>query len=407
MAKMYNDMTHEERVELITRMADYQNNDIDKLLACGQIFQEEDKERFMRGVELLSHFPQCYQFARLASTVCSNYDQFANTLVTKFRIIVKHLSSSVPMQEVDGASVIIMPQSQKLRRGRPTEEESRQRENEKKNAALAMAVAALVDAKIAVQENAPIASRESDTSRRKEQGADLFQTAVEDFITDGTGMPNDELKSLREWKWLLPEALALKVGQVKSMRDDIAVYSERSKQLLLEGASEKEIEECASKAKSLNTELAEIYQNVDSYLATLFVLLSEVNKDYANLAARYEKKGGYEVLLNDLRPYYEKLISYVGEQGTEETVRQALLAKANKMNEAYNTSESRDTERAKELHAIKSYFTRKDVSPSPARLSKLKTYYERAKELDADADTLSAFEVFISKTEEDINKNNQ
>ena len=137
------------------------------------------------------------------------------------------------------------------------------------------------------------------------------------------------------------------------------------------------------------------------------MLLTDVNKDYANLAARYEKKGGYEVLLNDLRPYYEKLISCVGEQGTEGTVRQALLAKANKMNEAYKTSESRDTERAKELHSIKSYFTRKDVSPSPARLSKLKTYYERAKELDADADTLSAFEVFISKTEEDINKNNQ
>lgn len=415
--KLYKSMSQDEQVELIGKIADYVNKDLPVLLQT-RVFRKEDKEKFFRGVALLAYFPQCLSFYNLAMNTVSNFPQFTNTLANQFRSISRALSAGTQMRSADGGTVVVIQKPQQLRRGRPTEAESRQREEEKQKEARAMAIASLTGAKVAVAEAEAVEERESDTSRRKAQEADLFSQAVESEISPTEFDVNDpspiqtvtelepgvELKNLKAWSWILPEPLATNVGLVKGIRADIAANSERAKQLMLDGADEMQIKVYTEKAKELNRTLDEIFYGVDMHLAIDYVLLTEVNKDYGKWAERYAKRGGYDVLVADLKPYYDKLTTPMAD-GKCLMPFEALLAHAQKLEDARIKAETKDPAKEKEIHAIKSYFSRKDVKPSEARLKAMKERYERAKELGVDADSLAGFDVFIAKMESDLKEN--
>lgn len=405
--KLYKSMSQDEQIELIGKIADYVNKDLPILLQI-KVFKKEDKEKFFRGVSLLAHFPQCLPFYNLAKNTVSNFPQFSNTLANQFRAISRQLSAGTQMRNADGGNVVVIQKPQQLRRGRPTEAESRQREEEKQKEARAMAIASLTGAKVAVAEAEAVEERESDTSRRKTQEADLFSQAVEaetSSIINASGNeaeePGVELKNLKAWSWILPEPLATNVGLVKGIRADIAANSERAKQLMLDGADEMQIKVYTEKAKELNRDLDDIFFGVDMHLAIDYALLTKVNKDYGKWAERYAKRGGYDVLVADLKPYYDKLTTPMAD-GKCLMSADDILAHAQKLEDARIKAETKDPAKEKEIHAIKSYFSRKDVQPSAARLQKMKEKYDRAKELGVDADSLAGFEVFIAKIESDL-----
>lgn len=410
-------MTHDEQVKLIGSIAEYVNKELPALLQV-KVYRKEDKEVFFRGVALLAHFPQCRPFYNLARNTVSNFPQFTVTLANQFRSISRVLSAGAQVRSTDGGGVIVIQKPQLLRRGRPTEAESRQREEEKQREAKAMAIASLTGAKVAIAEAEAVEERESDTSRRKAQEDDLFSQAVESEITPTDFDANDpspvqtvtelepgvELKNLKSWSWILPEPLATNVGLVKGIRADIAANSERAKQLMLDGADEMQIRVYTEKAKELNRELDDIFFGVDMHLAIDYALLTKVNKDYGKWAERYARRGGYDVLVADLKPYYDKLTTPMAD-GKCIMSAEDVLAHAEKLEDARIKAETKDPAKEKEIHAIKSYFSRKDVKPSAERLQKMKEKYERAKDLGIDADSLAGFEVFIAKVESDLKEN--
>lgn len=249
-------------------------------------------------------------------------------------------------------------------------------------------------------EAAPIAERESDTSRRKKDEPDLFSAAVDSEVRDA--MPSgdnaaqpEELKSLREWAWCLPDPLPDQIKMLRDMRAEMANESEQAKNMMLAGAAESEIAEHARRAKEINFEIRDIYAKVDETLACYYVILAKLNKEYGKLAERYEKHGGYDVLVNDLKPYYDKF---------DDADKGKLSAKAEKMNAAYIAATTRDPEKEAKFHRIDAYFRRKDVKPSQKRLDKMREYYQQAVELEGDADTLAGFQAFIEACEAELNK---
>ena len=406
-------MAHDEQVELIGRIADFVNKELPSLLGV-KVYRQEDKAIFFKGVELLAHFPQCRPFYILAKNTVSNFPQFANTLVNQFRAVSRQLASGAQVRSADGGNVIVIQKPQQLRRGRPTEAESRKREAEKAQEAKALALANLTGAKVAIAEAEEAEERESDTSRRKAQEDDLFAQAVNEEISNTGWDPDDpspiqtvtdepgmDLKNIKAWAWILPEPLATNVGMVKGLRAETAANSERAKQLMLDGADEVEIRVYTEKAKELNRTLDDIFYGVDMHLSIAYAMLTKVNKDYGRWAERYGRHGGYDVLVADLKPYYDKLTTPMAD-GKCIMSAEDVLMHAQRLEEARVKAEAKDPAKEKEIHAIKSYFSRKDVKATAERLQKMRDKYARAKELGVDADSLAGFEVFIAKVEADL-----
>lgn len=416
MEKYYNNMSHDEQVAVIGRLADYRQKSVPKLQAAGRFFNPSMRNLFFEGVRLLDVFPQFHAFCTEALAIKSNFDQYANRMMYLMNIISDQLASSMAVRTPSGEQVIVMAQSQILRRGRPTAAESERRRQERQQSERANVISRLSGARIITQAPAPLdTSRPTDTSRRKKkpQDPDLFSSVLAaDFYATHPSVssmpsssyrsvpsasvspdPIDIQKSLREWVWILPDAVAQQVKSLRDTRAEIAASSEKAKSLFEQGASTDEIAAAARHAKELNRQVSDLYAEVDVQLATAYLMLTKVNREYGRWAERYAKHGGYDVLVSDLRPYYDKVVNAQPVQAVH------LLEKARSLEAERVARETRDPVKEKRIHAIKSYFTRKDGRPTPERLQGLLDRYKEAVELGVDADTLAGFKVYIDNLE--------
>ena len=401
--KDYNALSHDEQIDVIEQLAEFLNQDAKVLRSAGRFFNDEQKELYFKGVAILAYFPQCRMFYNVAKNASGNYDQYANTLMHQLTLMSNEIASAMQVSTINGETAIYAGQSQSLRRGRPTAAESEQREKEKKANEKAQAIARMTGMKIATTESMPVAERESDTSRRKKEEENLFDAAVAEQVkTNDAGEDNvpqfdkSELKALREYNFMYPESLGIQVKSVKDLRAEQAHHWEKAKLLMETGADEWEIAEHTEKAKALNDKLVRIFAEFDKTLALYYVMLTKVNKDYGKFAQKYEKNGGYDVLVSNLQPYYYKLI---GEDRQNEEI---LLERAKVLEEKRKAEEERDPEVEKELHKIRTYFSRKDVMMSQERLNEMRVRRQRAEELGVDSDTLAGYDTVIRKAEEDL-----
>ena len=394
MTKIYKDMSNDEQLALIGEISSFIHNVLPELKTVKTAFTPDLVGKFNLGVALLSHFPNCRNFTSMASTICTGYPQYVNRMAMLFDIVCNSIAKEVQTSTASGENIIVLSQQQTLRRGRPTAAESEQREREKKEAARAEAIAELTGARIANVDAAPVAERPSDTSRRKQEEPTLFSAAVEEQIVNvEQDVEPNELKSLREWSWCLPEPLQLQIRELRDMRAQIAAESEQAKRLLEQGASEQEIALHTTRAKELNFKVRDLYAAVDNLLACYWIILTQLNKEYGKLAERYEKHGGYDVLVFDLEPYAKK---FAADEIADLTV------KAQKMNDAYIAETTKDPEKEKLFHKIDAYFRRKDVKASAARLEKMNEYYKQAQEMGASDDVLAGFRVFIEDCQKQL-----
>ena len=419
MEKNYNNMSHDEQVAVIGRLADYRQNSVPKLQAAGRFFNPSMRNLFFEGVRLLDVFPQFHAFCTDALAIKSNFDQYANRMMYLMNIISDQLASSMAVRTPSGEQVIVMAQSQILRRGRPTAAESERRRYEREQSERANVISRLSGARIITQAPAPLdTSRPTDTSRRKKkpQDPDLFSSVLDNipsvpsvamssqpsypvsssravFGSQSSPDPIDIQKSLREWAWIMPEPIAQQIKGLRDTRAEIAASSEKAKSLFEQGASTDEIAAAARHAKELNRQVSDLYAEVDVHLATAYLMLTKVNREYGRWAERYAKHGGYDVLVSDLRPYYDKVVNAQPVQAVH------LLEKARSLEAERVARETRDPAKEKRIHAIKSYFTRKDGRPTPERLQGLLDRYKEAVELGVDADTLAGFKVYIDNLE--------
>lgn len=411
--KNYRQMTHDEQIAVIKKVAEYVHTDLPKLQALGVAFDEEAKKTFFRGVDILSNFSNCRSFCTKCGNVRSNWDQYTNRMSYLFGIVRKRIAEEMQVSS-RGEQVIVLPQTQSLRRGRPTEEESRQREKERQVAERAQAIASLTGARLATQEAAPVdTSRQSDTSRRKEEELDLFGSAIEAETSVPSAEPGNTEKAtvptipaaeetkrpLRDWIFMMPDNMA---EEVRNLRDTIGRrdYEAQQAKLMAErGDSEADIKEHTTAARDINMSLRDLYASIDDLLGLYYVMLTKVNKDFGKFAAKYEKQGGYDSLVNDLLPYYEKMTSS-NANWAEEALNRAKAMEAKRIED-----ETRNPELEKEIHKIKAYFKRTDMKVSKKRLDTLNNYLARARELGIDEDTLAGFEVIIQAETEKLTVN--
>lgn len=412
--KTYDRLSHDEQIDVISKVTDFMHTALPKLIACGRVFQEADKQSFKAGIHLLSYFVQCRPFCMEAEKIRSNFDQYTNRMAYLFDIVKTQLAAEMNVLAVGGQQMIVLPQQQTLRRGRPTAAESEQREVEKRTAQRAEALSKLTGAKVASPAPAAMEERPSDTSRRKAEEPDLFDAAIAEEIENLSehsplskpsqpsplsepSQPSDPvfLKSPREWFFMLPDDIA---NDVKALKDNMAARSieaEKAKSLAESGASESEIGVHTMAARDINEKISDTYENLDSYLGLMYVMLTKVNKEWGRFAEKYAKHGGYDVLVNDLKPYWEKMMR-------EPNWNDWSLKTAQKWEDDRIAAETRDPELEKEIHKIKAYFSRKDVNSTQKRLETLIKYYDRAVELSLDADTLAGFQVIIDKVKSDL-----
>ena len=406
---LYVSMSADEQTAYIASVNEYINTTLPKLIAAGRSLSTAQIGQFREGLTLLAAFPQYRMFAIRSYSIRSDYDQHIATMAHQYSMLVQHLSDLMTVRTPEGNRVVVLQQTQSLRRGRPTQAESEQRKREEQAAAKANAVAELTGATISTQDAAPIEERESDTSRRKkDEEPDLFDAAVQEEITlpsaslnsasdKTTPEPSETpLPSLREWMHILPDTLASQVRDLKNVRAEMASESEQAKLILEHGGTVADMQEHTQRAKELDRQINDLYADIDQYLGKMYVMLTEVNPEWGKLVAKHQKQTGepLEKLCAKMKPYAKKLSEKEGWFDT-------TLEACRKMEADRVAAETRDPEKEKEMHKMDAYIRRKDLKPSAKRLANMRQYRDKLAEMGADADSLAAYDVFIAAVEKE------
>lgn len=423
----YASLSPEQQTQFIERINQYVSVSLPHLVECRKRLTKDDMQLFREGIVLLSAFPQFFTYCMTLAEVRFDYDQYIMSLNHQFGLFIHELSNELTVSTTNGQRVIVLSQTQSLRRGRPTQQESEQRKREEQEAAHAEAVSRLLGASISTTEAAPIQERESDTSRRqKDSEPDLFSAAVTEQIKSEapdasspapadfdpsdpspiqTVTPHSSLLtpsfSLKDLIPFLTAELAARVRSVRDLRAERAHESETAKLLLEQGGSIADMQPHTQRAKELDREINDIYAEVDNQLSWLYVMLTEVNPEWKNVSAKYQKATGecFERLTAVLKPY---LLKVVGDGEDRDARFNAILENCKKAEQARIAAETRDPAKEKEMHKMDAYIRRKDVKPSAKRLATMQQYRDKLAEMGADADALAAYDVFITAVEKEL-----
>lgn len=414
--KPYALMTADEQTDHIEQINAYVTTTLPALRAKGRALGRKDIDEFHRGLRLIGAFPQYAVFSVRLMAVHADYDQYIASLEHQYRLLVEQLKQEHTYRMPSGQPVIVLPQSQSLRRGRPTQAESEQRKREEQAAAHAEAMSRLTGAKISTTEAAPIQERDSDTSRRKkDEEPDLFDAAIAEAVNAATPSspeaPGSEasfsttapsqplqLASLRDWYFLLSDSLVARLKAERDLRSELTHESETAKLKFEQGATVDDIAPHTQRVKELTSDINDMHHRVDHELATLYIMLTQVNRDWCGYVEKYAKQqqGTAEQLIARLKPYCDKLT-----HNNPDFVA-TTLARCKNMEEERIRRETRDPEKEKELHKMDAYIRRKDLKPSAKRLETMRQYRARLAEMGAEADSLIAYDVFIEAVAKEV-----
>ena len=401
--RLFDQMSADEQTAHLSQISEYVNVVLPKLIAAGRAISGEQITQFQQGLHLLACFPQYKIYAIRTLAVHHDYHLHIATMAHQFSLLQRRISERYTVRTGDGQHVVVVPQTQSLRRGRPTQQESEQRRRDEQAAARAEVVSRITGAAISTTEAAPLQERSSDTSRRQHDNEpDLFASAINDEINtpDSSLLPLPS--SLKDFIPLLPDQLASRVRSLRDLRASMAHEAETAKLLFEQGEEPAAIQPHTSQAKEYQSQILSLYSDIDGYLAWLYVMLTEVNKDWDGLADKYQKASGecFEKLTARLKPYLVKVLGDDKEKA--DAMFQQILADCQEEEAQRVAAQQRDPEREKEMHKMDAYIRRKDVKPSAKRLETMRQYRTRLADMGADADSLAAYDVFIAAVEKEL-----
>lgn len=454
---LYQQLTPEAQTALIHDIAEYRNTVLPRLVAYGKSVPSSEIPSIVKGAEFLSYWPQYASFVQKAIHSTVNLHRIVYSLQYLMGLLSDELSAEMTVNTPDGRRVIVLSQTQSLRRGRPTAAESEQRRRDEEAAARAQALAHLTGNVISTSDPAPIdTSRPTDTSRRKhDTEPDLFSAAVAESIhtsesihtqqpssadannpapqqpssdnpapnqpssadaqsalpstvsasySEGVLEPSAVLPRLRELKWAMPDALSVSVSELRDLYAVRANESNTAKMLLEQGASIAEMSEHTRAAKEAERSITHTLRQVDEHLAWLYVMLTEVNADWQNILERRAKQTGThpDKLIILLKPYALKQAAVSADSMRSSEWFNRTLASCRKANDAAIAAATRDPEKDKEMHKMDAYIRRKDLKVSAKRLSTMQLYRAKLADMGADSDSLSAYDVFISAVAQEL-----
>ena len=363
-------MTPEETVEWIQAWAAWRDREYAVLCSVGGAFNAAHVESIERGLSLMTAFQFTHEFVR-HRRMFHDYSRAMGRMQFYMELISKELSAlSLPESTAPSAP---------RRRGRPTKEEAAQMAREKAEREEREAVANLVAGKSRVAAavaaapslfpDMPESTESTEKPNSQQPKANSHTSATPDaglaaamavYEQSGVRLHLDQLA------WLMSEGLRQRVGTVASLRSKAAEESNQAKALAERGVAQEIIEPHSRAAVEATTAYKEIYADVDRELGNLYSLLSIGGEHIPAWEERCRAKGiTVSQLMAVLKPYWEKagqpvvsLESVTPPSPEEETEKKA---------------------RAARLHAIRTFFIRKDRKLTAERVEKMRAYIEEVR----------------------------
>lgn len=130
--KLYKDMTDDEKLKWVTDFSNFTTDTLPRLERLGDVWELSDRKDIETGLKLISAFQFAYKFAK-TSLMLGDYNRRVSRLRYYVDQIKDEISKGMTVQGVNGETYAYIPALQRrARRGRPTKEETMQREQRKK-----------------------------------------------------------------------------------------------------------------------------------------------------------------------------------------------------------------------------------------------------------------------------------
>ena len=367
--KDYKVMTPDEQMAWLTDFAHWSNEKLPVLCALGNAWESGHIKSMEEGLKLISAFSYCRDFVQ-KSLLFRDFARRVDRIRFYVDKIKQEVAAGAAVKSPSGQTMAYVPPVQTRRRGRPTREEAaqmaRERAAEEQQKAHADAVAKLTgDAPKAPE----IATPQAKVANAPMQG-DLFAAPAPEApkvsafsaavaVTQGEGRLH-----LDQLAWLMSKDLQMRVKEVAGLRAVAASEAEKAKSLAESGVPSEVIEPHSRAAVEAKEKYLAVYAAVDKELGELYSLLHIGGEHIPSWEKRCAGMGiTLDQLKAILKPYWEKIGKPVPQL---ESVTEP----------APEASEEEKAQRSARLHAIRTYFMRKDCNLTQKRIDKMRSLIE-------------------------------
>ena len=361
--KDYKVMTPDEQMAWLTDFAHWSNEKLPVLCALGNAWESGHIKSMEEGLKLISAFSYCRDFVQ-KSLLFRDFARRVDRIRFYVEKIKQEVAAGAAVKSPSGQTMAYVPPVQTRRRGRPTREEAAQMAKERQAAEMQKqqqeAVAKLNGQQPKASDSAtPVQGSLFDSPEEKKQPVSNLAAAI--AVTQGEGRLH-----LDQLAWLMSDGLKLRIKEVAGLRAVAAKEAEQAKALADNGVPQAIIEPHSRAAVEAKDKYLAIYAEVDQELGNLYGLLSIGGEFMPKYEQMCSARGiSVEQLKAILKPYWEKVGCPVV---ALESVTPALEA-----------SDEEKAQRSARLHAIRTYFMRKDCNLTQKRIDKMRSLIEEVK----------------------------
>ncbi len=450
--KDYKTMSSEEQLRFVADLTVFVQEKLPRLEQIEGAWSPADRRDMEAGLALIGAFP----FARDFVTKALRYGDY-KARVRRMRIYIdkvkNEVSRGVAVTAADGKSYAFVPalQQQYRRRGRPTREEAFAKtvtaatddvESRRQQAvARLLGVEVVTNQTLREKNNAELAiDRQMRQQREAEQNPSLFgntdPTPAEDCSVkmqsplDGRGaaaavqsaavvqQPTGQTAAtvpggsaagsaaptiadlgetryhLNQLRILLSPDLQQRVDMVQTLRMEAADAATRAKDMAEHGEQPEAVEPYAQEAAKKTEAYEQIYDEVDTELATIFFRL----KNDEPFREQFQKKhriADLTRIADDLKPYYKKV------QSPEFDLRCRTIIEQE--SPEYAAKVKAEKEKKEEVDGILRYLRRKDKAASEQRVKTAREKYKRLVEL-LGKDMAKTYKPLVTAIEDEYKK---
>lgn len=399
--KEYKFMTPEEQMAWLTDFAHWSNEKMPVLCALGNAWESSHIKSMEEGLKLISAFSYCRDFVQK-----SLYFRDFSRRVDRMRFYVEKIKGEVAagmaVKTESGQTLAFVPKVQTRRRGRPTREEAAQMAKERMEQEIQRkheeAVAQLIGLPKNAQENVIESPKNVQKEEKNVQQPSLFDVQAESkqpvsnlaaavALTQGEGRLH-----LDQLAWLMSDGLKMRIKEIAGLRAVAAKEAEQAKALAENNVPQVIIEPHSRAAVEAKEKYLAIYADVDKELGELYYVLTADEE----AAKRFKLTCGVrgttmEAWMEILKPYWEKIGS------PTPNVRRLADPQPEE-------SEEEKSKRNARLHAIRTYFMRKDCNLTQKRIEKMRVLIEEVKGYGLPTDE---YEAVLAASIKDLENNKE
>lgn len=399
--KEYKFMTPEEQMAWLTDFAHWSNEKMPVLCALGNAWESSHIKSMEEGLKLISAFSYCRDFVQK-----SLYFRDFSRRVDRLRFYVEKIKTEVAagmaVKTESGQTLAFVPKVQTRRRGRPTREEAAQMARERMEQEVQRKHEEAVAQLSGLPKNAQEKVIESPKNVKKEeknvQQPSLFENQAESkqpvsnlaaavALTQGEGRLH-----LDQLAWLMSDGLKMRIKEIAGLRAVAAKEAEQAKALAENNVPQAVIEPHSRAAVEAKEKYLAIYADVDKELGEMYSLLSIGGEHMPKYEKMCQARGITIAQLKDiLKPYWDK-------------AGQPLVKLESITDPQPEESEEEKSKRNARLHAIRTYFMRKDCNLTQKRIEKMRVLIEEVKGYGLPTDE---YEAVLATSIKDLENNKE